>query len=83
MRKLKERYAQTRGAPAEPIKEIPKRIAAPREGVRLPRFDLKPYLNIMEDDMRRLFGLKSREEIKKEKTYDPLLEMWKRSRNMK
>jgi hypothetical protein len=85
MRKLKERYAQARGGVVAPEKkESPKRIAAPvKVGVKLPRIDLSPYLHIVENDFRRLMGLPSLEEIKKKNTYDPLLEAWKRSRNMK
>ena len=85
MAKLKLRYAQTRGNSVEtPIekKEAPKRIAAPKVGVKLPRFDLKPYLNIIQNDVRRVMGLKSLEELEKESRYDPLLEAWKRGRNL-
>jgi hypothetical protein len=84
MRKLKERYAQTRGGVVEvEKKEAPKRIATPvKTNLRLPRFNISPYLNIMEGDVRRLFGLKSREQIKKENTYDPLMAAWKRGRNL-
>ena len=86
MQKLKARYAQSRGTVVEqPVekKEAPKRIAAPRRvASRLPRFSLKPYLNVIKNDVRRLFGLKSLEEIKKENTYDPLMAAWKRGRNL-
>lgn len=84
MAKLKARYAQTRGGapPEQAKKEAPKRIAAPSGGIKLPRFSLKPYLNVIEDDARHLFGLKSREQIKKENTYDPLMAAWKRGRNL-
>jgi uncharacterized membrane protein len=84
MRKLKERYAQTRGAVVAPEKkEVPvKKVVAPRVGIKPSIIDLKKYLNIMEGDVRRLFGLKSREQIKKENTYDPLMAAWKRGRNL-
>jgi hypothetical protein len=84
MRKLKERYAQTRGAVVAPEKkEVPvKKVVTPKINLKPPIINLKKYLNIVEDDARKLMGLKSREEIKKESIYDPLMAAWKRGRNL-
>ena len=78
MIKLKMRYAQNRGV--EPVvetsKEPVKKITNGKSVVKRPLIDLKPYLDIIENDFRRLAGLKSREQIKKENTYDPLMAAW-------
>ena len=87
MAKLKTRYAQARGTvveqPSEKKEPVKKVGVTPRTGVKLPRFNITPYTHIIKNDVRRLFGLKSLEELEKEARYDPLLESWKRSRNMK
>ena len=80
LKKLKERYAQTRGTATVKKKEPVKRIAAPQRKLKLPRLNLKPYLHIIENDFRRLMGLKSLEEIEKENKYDPLMVAWLRGR---
>jgi hypothetical protein len=85
MQKLKDRYAQARGNKVEqPLekKEIVKRTTAPKTSSKIPTIDFKPYIHIIKNDVRRIFGLKSLEEIKKENTYDPLMAAWKRGRNL-
>jgi hypothetical protein len=80
MRKLKERYAQTRGTATVKKKEPVKRIMPVRRSFKLPQINLKPYLHIIENDFRKLMGLPSIEEIKKRNTYDPLMAAWLRGR---
>ena len=92
MANLKARYAKARNNPAveqlTPEKKVAvqtavKRRVASRPGVieRIKGF-AAPYLHIIENDFRRVLGLKSREELQKEKEYDPLMAAWKRSRNL-
>ena len=78
MRKLKERYAQTRGTTT--VKKPVKRIAPARRSFKLPQINLKPYLHVIENDFRKLMGLKSLEEVEKENKYDPLMAAWLRGR---
>ncbi|MFA5150801.1 MAG: hypothetical protein WC433_07915 [Candidatus Omnitrophota bacterium] len=80
LKKLKERYAQTRGAAPIKKKEPVKRIMPVRRSFKLPQINLKPYLHIIENDFRKLMGLPSIEEIKKRNTYDPLMAAWLRGR---
>jgi len=82
MRKLKERYAQTRGTATvkKPVKEPVKKIMPVRRSFKLPQINLKPYLHVIENDFRKLMGLKSLEEVEKENKYDPLMAAWLRGR---
>ena len=93
MAKLKARYAQARGNPAveqlTPEKKVAaqtvvkRRVVVARPGMieRIKGF-AAPYLHIIENDFRRVFGLRSIEQVQKEKEYDPLMAAWKRGRNL-
>jgi hypothetical protein len=89
MAKLKARYARTRGKiieepvvqkEAEPVRRI---VVNKKDSFseRIKKF-INSYLVVIESDFRRVMGLKSREALKKEKEYDPLMAAWKRGRNL-
>ena len=81
LKKLKERYAQTRGTTTPVKKKEPvKKIMPVRRSFKLPQINLKPYLHVIENDFRKLMGLKSLEEVEKENKYDPLMAAWLRGR---
>jgi hypothetical protein len=92
MAKLKARYAKERGNPAveqitpekkAAVQTVIKRRVVGRASIgEKIRGVVTPYLHIIENDFRKVMGLKSLEEIEKEKTYDPLMAAWKRGRNL-
>jgi len=92
MAKLKARYAQARTNPTveqitpekkAAVETIIKKRTSHRPGIgeRIKKF-VASYLRVIESDFRRMMGLKSREQIRKENTYDPLMAAWKRGRNL-
>jgi len=62
MAKLRERYARLQKGEKEPV-EKPKEKESPviKTMVRKPRVNLKPYLFLIENDIRKIFRLPQKE----------------------
>ena len=92
MANLKARYAKARNNPAVEqltpekkvaVQTVMKRRVVVRAGIgEKIKGIVAPYLHIIENDFRKIIGLKSLEELEKEKAYDPLMAAWKRGRNL-
>jgi hypothetical protein len=61
MAKLRERYARMQKGEKEPVEKVKEEITVVKTKIKKPRINLKPYLFLIENDVRKVFRLPQKE----------------------